>query len=77
MQTKSTQFPGAIFIPKIKEEAIMSEKQKSIHNAYCDYEVAKASRPPRIYSVKPKHKSGIKTHNMSKAMLARQLASLF
>ena len=55
----------------------MSEKQKAIHNAYCDYEVAKASRPQRIYSVRPKHKSGIKTHNMSKAMLARQLASLF
>ena len=55
----------------------MPEKQKSIHNAYCDYEVEKASRPSRIYSVKPKHKSGIKTHNMSKAMLARQLASLF
>ena len=55
----------------------MSEKQKSIHNAYCDYEIAKASRPPRIYSVKPKRKSGIKTHNMSKAMLAQQLASLF
>lgn len=55
----------------------MSEKQKATHNAYCDYEVAKANRPPRIYSVKPKHKSGIKTHNMSKAMLARQLASLF
>ena len=55
----------------------MPEKQKSIHNAYCDYEVAKASRPPQIYSVKPKHKSGIKTHNMSKAMLAQTLASLF
>ena len=55
----------------------MSEKAKSIHNAYCDYEVEKASRPPRIYSVKPKHKSGIKTHNMSKAMLAQTLASLF
>ena len=55
----------------------MPEKQKSIHNAYCDYEIAKASKPLRIYSVKPKRKNGIKTHNMSKAMLARQLASLF
>lgn len=58
----------------------MSEKQKTIHNAYCDYEVAKAKQPSRIYSIrseitrKPK---GIKTHNMSKAMLARQLASLY
>ena len=55
----------------------MSEKAKAIHNAYCDYEVAKASKPPRIYSVKPKRKIGIKTHNMSKAMLALKLASLF
>ena len=55
----------------------MPEKQKAIHNAYCDYEVAKANRPPRIYSVIPQKTHGIKTHNMSKAMLARQLASLF
>ena len=55
----------------------MPEKAKSIHNAYCDYEIEKASRPLRIYSVKPKRKSGIKTHNMSKAMLAQQLASFF
>lgn len=57
----------------------MSEKQKSIHNAYCDYEVAKASRPSRIYSVRAevKRNHGIKTHNMSKAMLAQTLASLF
>lgn len=57
----------------------MSEKQKSIHNAYCDYEVAKASRPSRIYSVRTevKRNHGIKTHNMSKAMLAQTLASLF
>ena len=55
----------------------MSEKAKSIHNAYCDYEIAKASRPSRIYSVKQKRKIGIKTHNMSKAMLAQTLASLF
>ena len=55
----------------------MPEKQKAIHNAYCDYEVVKAKQSSRIYSVKPKHKNGIKTHNMSKAMLAQQLASLF
>ena len=57
----------------------MSEKQKATHNAYCDYEIAKAKSPSRIYSVrtetqKPK---GIKTHNKSKAMLALELASLF
>lgn len=55
----------------------MPEKQKLIHNAYCNYEVAKAKHPSRIYSVKPKRKNGIKTHNMRKAMLARKLASLF
>lgn len=57
----------------------MSEKQKSIHDAYCDYEVAKASRPSRIYYVRAevKRNHGIKTNNMSKAMLAQTLASLF
>ena len=57
----------------------MSEKEKSIHNAYCAYEIAKANKPTRIYSVRAevKRKQGIKTHNMSKAMLAQTLASLF
>lgn len=57
----------------------MSEKAKQIHNAYCDYEVAKAKQPSRIYSVRVeiKTKNEIKTHNMSKAMLARQLALLY
>ena len=64
---------------RIKEEAIMSEKAKTIHNAYCDYEVAKANKPSRIYSVRTETRKphGIKTHNMSKAMLAQTLASLF
>ena len=58
----------------------MSEKAKSVHNAYCDYEVAKAKSPSRIYSIRSEVKRkphGIKTHNMSKAMLALELASLF
>ena len=55
----------------------MSEKAKTIHNAYCDYEVAKAKHPSRIYSVIPQKPNGIKTHNMGKAMLAQTLASLF
>lgn len=57
----------------------MSEKAKQIHNAYCDYEVAKAKQPSRIYSVRmqQKKKSGIRTSGLSKAMLARQLASSF
>ena len=57
----------------------MSEKVKAIHNTYCDYEIAKANKPTRIYSVKAevKRNHGIKTHNMSRAMLAQTLASLF
>lgn len=57
----------------------MSEKAKQIHATYCDYEVVKASRPSRIYSVRAevKRNHGIKTNNMSKAMLAQTLASLF
>ena len=55
----------------------MPEKQKSIHNAYCDYEVTKAKHPTSISSVIPQKTKGIRTKNMSKAMLARQLASLF
>ena len=56
----------------------MPEKQKTIHNAYCDYEVAKA-KSSRICSVRAevKRNHGIKTNNMSKAMLAQTLASLF
>jgi hypothetical protein len=57
----------------------MREKAKSIHNAYCDYEVAKAKSPSRIYSIRTESRKphGIKTHNMSRAMLALELASLF
>ena len=62
----------------------MSEKAKQIHNAYCDLIIAnkKAPLPLRrnraTLTQKQKSKSTeIKTHNMSKAMLARQLASLF
>lgn len=57
----------------------MSEKAKQIHNAYCDYEVAKAKQPSRIYSVRTqqKMKRGIRTSGLSKAMLAQQLASSF
>lgn len=58
----------------------MSEKAKQIHATYCNYEVAKASKPARIYSVNAditRKPTGIKTHNKSKAMLALELASLF
>ena len=57
----------------------MSEKAKAIHTAYCNYEIAKAKQPSRIYSVRTETRKphGIKTHNKSKAMLARELALLF
>lgn len=56
----------------------MSEKAKAIHNNFCNYEIAKAKNGSRIYSVRSEErKQGIKTHNMSKAMLAQTLASLF
>lgn len=57
----------------------MSEKAKAIHNAFCDYEIAKAKEPSRIYSVRNERKqkpSGIITSKLSKAMLAQQLAAL-
>lgn len=57
----------------------MSEKVKATHKAYCDYEIAKASKSVRIYSARTELRktSGIKTHNMSKAMLAQKLAMLY
>lgn len=57
----------------------MREKAKLIHTAYCDYEIAKAKHPSRIYSIRTETRKpyGIKTHNMSRAMLAQTLASLF
>ena len=56
----------------------MSEKAKATHKVFCDYEIDKA-KSLRIYSVRAETRKphGIKTHNMSKAMLARQLASLY
>lgn len=56
----------------------MLEKAKSIHDNFCNYEIAKAKNGSRIYSVRSEEREqGIKTHNMSKAMLAQTLASLF
>ena len=57
----------------------MSERAKATHNAYCNYEVSKAMQPLRIYSIRELQRkpSGIRTSGLSRAMLARQLASLF
>lgn len=56
----------------------MSEKAKMIHKNYCDYEVAKAKNPPRIYTVRVEtaRKNGVRTSGLSKAMLMQQLAML-
>ncbi len=61
---------------------IMITTQTTTHNRYCSLMCEKAEQPSRMYSVRSEvtrktTKKGIKTHNMSKAMLARQLASLF
>lgn len=56
----------------------MSEKAKRVHKNYCDYEIAKAKSPSRIYSVKTNNAKpkGIRTSGLSKAMLIQQLATL-
>ena len=57
----------------------MNKKAKDVHNAFCDYEVAKA-KSLCIKTVKKateRKLNGIRTSGLSKAMLARQLASLF
>ena len=56
----------------------MSEKAKATHNAFCDYEVEKA-KSLRIKTVqKPSQQksNGIRTSELSRAMLAMELASL-
>ena len=53
----------------------MSEKQKATHNAYCDYEVAKAKQPSRIYSVRSEVKrkpQGIKTYRKTTLLSGRR-----
>ena len=50
---------------------------KEVHNAFCDYEVDKA-KSSRIRTVRTTERKplGIRTSGVSKAMLARELASL-
>ena len=55
----------------------MTDNFKRIHKAYCNYEISKA-KSARIMSVREERKPrGIKTANVSKAVLAMQLAELF
>lgn len=52
--------------------------KRNPHKTYCNYEISKASKPHPIYSVStPTVTVGIRKANVSKAMLARQLAELF
>ena len=58
---------------------LKTKSLKEVHNAFCNYEIDKA-KSLRIKTVrKPTQQkpSGIRTSGLSKAMLARQLASLF
>ena len=50
---------------------------KQVHNEFCDYEVNKA-KSSRIRTVQTAERkpSGIRTSGISRAMLARELASL-
>ena len=57
---------------------LKTKSLKEVHNAFCDYEVEKA-KSLRIRTVrKPTQRksTGIRTTNMLRAMLARELASL-
>lgn len=57
----------------------MSERAKAVSKLYCDYEVRKAKASSKTYAVRsvPQKPKGIVTSGLSKAMLARQIATLF
>ena len=58
---------------------LKTKSLKEVHNAFCDYEVEKA-KSLRIKTVqKPSQRksNGIRTSELSRAMLAMELASLF
>ena len=52
---------------------------KEVHKAFCNYEVEKAKslRFKTVQKPTQQKPNGISTSGLSKAMLARQLASLF
>ena len=58
---------------------LKTKSLKEVHNAFCDYEVEKA-KSLRIRTVRKtteRKSNGIRTSELSKAMLAMELASLF
>lgn len=50
--------------------------KRNPHKTYCNYEITKANTPIRTVKVNVT-RPGIRTSNLSKAMLAQQLAQLF
>ena len=58
---------------------LKTKSLKEVHNAFCDYEVEKA-KSLRIRAVRKtteRKSNGIRTSELSRAMLAMELASLF
>ena len=58
---------------------LKTKSLKDVHNAFCDYEIEKA-KSLRIRTVRKtteRKSNGIRTSELSRAMLAMELASLF
>ena len=58
---------------------LKTKSLKEVHNAFCDYEIEKA-KSLRIRTVRKtteRKSNGIRTSELSRAMLAMELASLF
>ena len=58
---------------------LKTKSLKEVHNAFCEYEIEKA-KSLRIRTVRKtteRKSNGIRTSELSRAMLAMELASLF
>ena len=58
---------------------LKTKSLKEVHNAFCDYEIEKA-KSLRIRTARKtteRKSNGIRTSELSRAMLAMELASLF
>ena len=57
----------------------MTKSLKEVHNAFCDYEVEKAKslRIKTVRKTTERKSNGIRTSELSRAMLAMEMASLF
>ena len=58
---------------------LKTKSLKEVHNAFCDYEIEKAKslRIKTVRKTTERKSNGIRTSRLSRAMLARQLATLF